>query len=249
MRSLSSIIKNHRTLQGNVITIGKEQPYFQTEKNSSSTGIATEATIEEIDFTFLEEEAKKEAMRIVQEAELKAQAILDQTQEQVYLMKQSFEEEMATYRNQVEEEVQAKQTQARQEVESIINAAYLEKESILKQAEPEIVELIVTLLHKIIDVKLISGIEWLTLFVKQVVEKEQFKESLQVIVAPQVLETHEEILKEAFKDLPVEVELLSDGRMKHTACRVETRTGGIMYDIEEGLQKILDELQLLCMEG
>lgn len=249
MRSLSSIIKNYRTLQGNIISIGKEQSYLQVETNSSSTAIAVEEPVEQIDLAFLEEEAKKEAMKIVQDAELKAKAILEKAQVEIATMKQNIEAETTAYRTQINEEIHMKQLQAQEEVDSLIKAAYLEKENIIKQAEPEIVELVAALVHKIVDFKLISGIEWLTLFVKQAIEKEQFKEKVQVIVASKMLEENEEALQEAFKHLPVEVELTCDSRLSCTSCKVESSKGGITYDIKEGLQKMLDELQLLCIKG
>lgn len=249
MRSLSSIIKNYRTLQGNIISIGKEETYFQAETNSSSAAIAVEESVEQINLAFLEEEAKKEAMRIVEEAELQAKAMLEQAQVEIATMKQNIEAETTAYRKQIAEELNMKQVKAQEEVDQIVKVAYLEKESIIKQAEPEIVELIGVLIHKIVDFKLISGIEWLTLFVKQAIEKEQFRESIQVIIAPEMLEENKQALEEAFKQLPIDVELTCDSRLSCTTCKVETPTGGITYDIKEGLQKMLDELQLLCMEG
>lgn len=246
MKSLSSIIKNYRTLQGNVITIGKskvEQALSQPVQNLQEEQVEV---IQKSDFTYLVEEAKKEAFQIIEEAKKEAETILNNVELEKENSINEFYAQKAELEKRAKEEYESILQEANKQREAILEQAYNEKETLLKQAEPEVVEIMTQLLHKIIDAKIISGREWLTLFVRQAIEKEQLRDHIKVYLSKASYELHQDLLTQTFATLPITIDLEVDGRLCESECIIETKTGTITYNIEKGLEQVIDEMKLLC---
>lgn len=246
MKSLSSIIKNYRTLQGNVITIGKSKGEEALSPPAQNLQEEKEEITQKIDFAYLVEEAKKEAFKIIEEAKKEAEAILNNVKLEKENSINEFYAQKAELEKRAKEEYESILQEAHRQREVILEQAYNEKETLLKQAEPEVVEIMTQLLHKIIDTKIISGREWLTLFVQQAIEKEQLRDHIKVYLSKTSFELHGDLLTQTFATLPITIDLEIDGRLCESECVIETKTGAITYNIEKGLEQVIDEMKLLC---
>ena len=246
MRSLSSIIKNYRTLQGNVITIGEGKVEQSLTPSAERMQEEKEQAVQQVDLTYLIEEARKEAFRIVEEAKNEAEAILNNVELEKENRLNEFYAQKGNLEKQAKEEYESILEEANKQRDAILEQAYMEKEALLKQAEPEVVEIMTQLLHKIIDAKIISGREWLTLFVQQAIEKEQLRDNIKVYLSKGSFEVHGDVLTQTFATLPIAIDLEIDGRLSESECVIETKTGAITYNIEKGLEQVIDEMKLLC---
>lgn len=248
-RLLSSIIKNYRTLQGESISIGIEKTLHLKESNT----LEEEALKAQDDYKKqvqdkykkIEEEAQSKAQKILYEAKMQAEAIL----EEAYLQKENLlnecHEEIQVLKQESADKILVDQQTSSEEVKRILEQAHREKQTILEQAEPELVEVLQVLLHTIIDEKIVSGVEWLTLLVKRMIEKEHINENIKVYVAPKLYEQYAKDLEGAFEDLTLYVQIEPDSQLLETSCLVETQVGSIHYDVSKGLQKVLDEIKIL----
>ena len=248
-RLLSSIIKNYRTLQGESISIGIEKIFHLKEANSQEEESlkAQDDYKKQVQDNYkkIEEEARNKAQKMLSEAEIQAKAIL----EEAYLQKENLlnrcHEEIQTLKQESADKILLDQQASSEEVKHIFEQAYREKQTILEQAEPELVEVLQVLLHTIIDTKIVSGVEWLTLLVKRIIEKERINENIKVHVAPKLYEEYAKDFEADFEDLSVAIQLEPDVQLTETSCLVETQVGSIHYDVSKGLQKVLDEIKIL----
>lgn len=247
-RSLSSIIKNYRTLQGESISIGMEQKIISQEKAIAQEKAVAQEIIDEqkiIHIKEIEEEAKKEAQKLLSEAKMQAEVILEEAYNQKEYLLNTWQQEIECLKQETSDQMAKDQEASQEKVKQIIEEAYIEKKKILEEAEPELVEALSSLLYTIVDIKLVSGIEWLTLLVKRMVEKEHLLEVIKVHVATRLYEQYQDEMKNAFEGLSISVEVIPDHHIEETSCLVETAVGSIHYDIRKGLQKVLDEIKIL----
>ena len=240
-RLLSSIIKNYRTLQGESISIGIEKTFDLQE----SEPVEEKKLQVQEDYKKVEQEARNKAKKILSDAKIQAEALLEEAHLQKEKLLSSCYEEIQRLKQEATDKILLDQKHTEETINNLLEEAYKEKQSILAQAEPELVEILQVLLHTIIDVKITSGIEWLTLLVKKMVESEHIYEAVKVHVPSSLYHQYAKDLEGAFEDLRFPVEIEPSGQLEETSCLVETQVGSIYYDIREGLQKVLDEIKIL----
>lgn len=246
MRSLSSVIKNYRTSQGNVVTIGKNKIEQVSSMSSDFSEKGKEETAQKIDSTHTIERAQKQAFEIIEQAKNEAKVILSKVHTEKTNIMNELDTQKIALQKKAQDEYERIIQEAYKQKEIILEAAYAEKEQLIKQIEPEMVELIAQLLHKIIHTKIISGKQWLHLFVQQAIEKEQLIGDIKIYLSHENIMRHKEALVEGLQELPINIQLEPDGRLSQSECKIETSTGTIEYNIEDGLEQVVDEMKLLC---
>lgn len=198
-----------------------------------------------IDYNALYEEALKAKEVILAEAKKQVSEMIEEAHECAQIMEQKAATESQRILQEANTQADKMIQTAKQEVEHLIEVAYQEKQQILNQAEPEVVEIIETLVGHIIHEEVARNNKWIAYIVKKMIMREKIIGGITVYVSPQVLESITEEEYKSFEQLKQEVILRADEEVNSTTCLVETSEGSILYDLSEGLDRILLELNML----
>lgn len=240
MRSLSSIIKSQRIARETIINLGITQmPKVLVEEETIDKEVC------EKEREALLKQAKLEAAQILAEAQDDAKRIIEQANQQVSQMHLDSEKICLELQEEVKLKVASIQEDAKRESENLINEAYHEKEAILRGVEPEIVNLVQQLVSHIVQEELVAHTEWIMLLLKKARQKEHIRERVELIINPTLAQRLSEKEREAIQSFGEGVTLNIDESLNDTSCAIKTSHGSMVYDVKQGLEKVLKELSIL----
>ncbi|MGL5674987.1 MAG: FliH/SctL family protein [Cellulosilyticaceae bacterium] len=244
---MSSIIKHNRIQQQGTIQLGQVQKREQPMTTSGEMPVVDMSQqLEEAETIKLE--AADAAKQILERARKEAETFLESAKREMANTYQQQESELA-HRQQVaaEERAQLLETTTK-ECESLLVAAQEEKQKLLEEAEPEVVDIIKQLVGRIVNVKVLQDEKWLPLIVQKMLASEKLAEPIRIQVAPDTYEQQRELLEEGLAHYHYPYQIESIAHLETSTCIVETSGGSIYYDIQEGLEEVLqlvDTLQQL----
>lgn len=244
---MSSIIKRGSIVQGSVIKLQDQVKLIDFEQVLDSKVSIEElpARQEDIDDNQLRKEALEEKENILLQAREEAANLLREAKEEAEQIKQEAfqkKQEILEYARIQEKEIVE---EAKEEATHTIEAALQEKHHILSSLESEVVEIIKLLVSHIIHEEIATGYKWLNYIVRKMLVKENLTGDLTVYVSPTLLERLSEKEYNSLKSIKESLKVLSDESMSDTSCIIETLEGSILYDLSEGLDKVLKDLNRL----
>lgn len=131
------------------------------------------------------------------------------------------------------------------EAESIKQEAINEKNELLASTEDEMVNTISYLVENIISNELKYNTRWLKLLVKKMIHKDNLVGDIIIRVSPVLYEKLTEEQLNQIKSLKDGVEIIQDELVDETMCIVACEQGTIQYDVNEGLQRVLQDIRIL----
>lgn len=266
---MSSIIKGERIRNQSVINLSERFQalhieYEKDEVDHASQDSISHAINQEIDTTIQEEtqeelqiniqeeqinmllaKANSEAEQIVEEARKQAEAMIAAAQSQ----SRNIEIDMQTKYAKLLEEANAK-TQviledATHEAEQIRVQAEVEKQELIKNTENDFTKVLKKLLSHIISEEVFNNTDWLICMVRKMLQECATKEPINIAVSQKVLEMLSETQKSQIKQLGDHITLEARTTLNDTSCLVETKQGNIHYDVIDGLERVISEIQIL----
>ena len=249
MKSLSSIIKGERIRTQSIIDFSSRQ----MEKNTQDKYI--KETTEQIDFSEekrlidFEKEKLKEVQKIIdaklQEADSKVRQMLLEAAQKANALQEEAEQLKTQLLFEIEQHKVTILEEAHQKAEHIVAKAYEEKEEIISRTENELVETLITLLNHIISEEMNYSSEWIKCLIRKMLNKEDISGGIKVIISPilytRLSEDELQAIKAISKDLIVETK----EQMSETTCLIEFNQGSIVYDVTQGLQRVIKDIRML----
>ncbi|MGL4343736.1 MAG: FliH/SctL family protein [Cellulosilyticaceae bacterium] len=237
---MSSIIKSHRILQETVIDLGKQKVPAIIVQQEEVRSIESD-----VDTTAIYEQAQAEAMQIVAQARSKADELLQEANQTIQEQHQQAYQEIQMQKDQMEITLQQMQQQTKEEVGQIMAQAYEQKEDIILQAEPEVIKLVQRLVTHIVHEEVTKNTDWVRLVLDRIRQEESLREPIELLIHPQIYEQITQQEKERIEKMGEGVRLHHDETITPTTCMIQTTHGQIVYDIEQGLARVLKELEIL----
>lgn len=249
MRSLSSIIKGERIRTHSVIDFSTRQ----VEKSIQEKYI--KETTEQINFQQEEqlidfkEEKLKEVQKVVdeklKEADFKVRQMLLEAVEKANTLQEEANQLKTQILFEIEEQKAVILEEAQQKAERIIAGAYEEKKEIIKNTEDELVETLIGLLNHIISEEMNYHSDWVKCLVRKMLNKEGISGRIKVIISPilytRLSENELQAIEAISKDLIVETR----EQINETTCIIEFNQGSIVYDIAQGLERVIKDIRML----
>ena len=190
-------------------------------------------------------EAHQMAQQIVEEAKHHAEEILSGALAKA----EELKEDTRAKQTQLLYETQAKAEtileEASKEAEEIKQQAYEEKEALIRSSEDELTEVLQKLLGHIISEELFENTQWLKCLVRKMLQECSTKEEIKIYVSSKVFEGLTESTKESIQALGDRVILEVKSTLSDTNCIVETKQGNIVYDVMEGMERVISEIKIL----
>lgn len=244
---MSSIIKKGSIIQGSVIKLQDQVKLIDFEKVLDSKASIEElpARQEDRGENQLREEALEEKENILLRAREEAANLLRKAKEEAEEIRQEVfqkKQEILEYARIQEKEIIE---EAKEQASYIIEGALEEKHRILSSLESEVVEIIKLLVSHIIHEEIATGYNWLNYIVRKMLVKENLTGDLTVYVSPTSLEGLAEEDYNSLKSIKESLKVLADESISDTSCIIETLEGSILYDLSEGLDKVLKDLNRL----
>lgn len=247
---MSSIIKRDYIKQGSIInlqeriqfTYTNELGSIEAEPNGNIQEIESEP---EIKYEKLYEQAIKQKEEILIQAKREAGEIMANAYEEIRITREEelkkIEQRIQEAKEQAENMIQT----AKIEEAQIIETAYNQKQEMLEQATPEVVEVIKMLVSHVLHEEVAKGNQWISYVVKKMIFKEKLLDDLVVYVSPHILASITTEEYKEFDSLKNQITLESDESLNNITCMVETTEGSILYDLSEGIDKIIKDLTVL----
>lgn len=247
MRLLSSIIKHSRINQLGTIQLGepKKSETLISDTNDIQESYKEKYNMAEKEALRLKEEAKRNARQILEQAREEADSLLNQAKLQQEELLEIAYLEMDEARKIVADEKRIIIADAHKEKDAIIQEAINQKEKILEQIEPEMVSIIKNLLNRIIDKQVVGSGQWLEWIVRKMIRTENINESIIVRISEECYEAYSSMLESQLGDFKYGVHIERDRTLNDFSCAIEATTGTIYYDVKEGLDEVLKELDML----
>lgn len=246
MRSLSNIIKGGRIRKETMIDFSER--YIAMHAQESDAELALEQTEEEKAFSIYEEklnEANEKATQILMEANQKAEQILQEALTNAAHIEEKAKNSEIEMHARMDEEKRKLLENTNNECARLLEEAQNEKTRIINESEGEIVETLKHLLQYIVSEELFNHTEWLECIVKRVLSDERLRDPITVLVSPNLYERLSDIEKQSIERLRKEIVLQEADELNDTSCKVITSEGCVEYDLNEGLNRVLSEIQIL----
>lgn len=249
MRSLSSIIKGERIRTQSIIDFSTrqidvlaEEDYINETINQSSFDEKEQLeSIQEKQLKEIQElidakleEADNQVRQMLSEAIQKSQAI----EEEAKQLKTHMLFEMTKEKEEVLEE-------ARKQAELILANAHKEKEELIMSTEGELVETLITLLNHIISEEMNYQVDWVKYLVRKMLSKEEILGKVKVIISPILYTRLSEKEIDAIKGIRKDLEIETRDNLNETTCMIEFNQGSIVYDISQGLERVINDTRIL----
>lgn len=249
MRSLSSIIKGERIRTQSIIdfstrqidVLAEEDYINETTDQSSFDEKEQLESIQEKQLKEIQElidakleEADNQVRQMLSEAIQKSQAI----EEEAKQLKTHMLFEMTKEKEEVLEE-------ARKQAEHILANAHKEKEELIMSTEGELVETLITLLNHIISEEMNYQVDWVKYLVRKMLSKEEILGKVKVIISPILYARLSEKEFDAIKGIRKDLEIETRDNLNETTCMIEFNQGSIVYDISQGLERVINDTRIL----
>ncbi|MDF2877389.1 MAG: hypothetical protein K0S30_485 [Clostridia bacterium] len=252
MRLLSSIIKGGRIREQKIINLSERFSAIdsQAERNdfllNEGTALAPQQEAEDM---FLQEEQThrmyEEAETALREAKEKARQIVEEAMGKADVIKEAAQKEKMSLLNEAVDKQKGILEAAKREAEQIVQDAETEKKHIIGNTESELAQTLMTLLQYLIGEEVYHNIDWLLCIIRKMLSNDALKKEIKIFVSPAMYNKLTDENKEKLKHIKEGVTLQSLETMEDTACRVETEQGAIEYDVKEGLDKVLSDIDIL----
>ncbi len=249
MRSLSSIIKGERIRAQSIIDFSSRQLERPTEEEY------IKETVEQLSFEEKEQlvDFKEEKLREIQKL---VDAKLEEADHQVRQMlleavqkSQAIEEEAKQVKTQMLFEMEQEKArileEAQRQAELIIAKAHEEKEELIMSTEGELVETLIALLNHIISEEMNYQVDWVKCLVRKMLNKEDISGKVKVIISPILYARLSENELEAIKDISKDLVVETRDNLNETTCMIEFNQGSIVYDIAQGLERVINDTRIL----
>ncbi|MDF2594862.1 MAG: hypothetical protein K0R69_1203 [Clostridia bacterium] len=250
MRLLSSIIKGGRIREQKIINLSERFSAVsgESEITDFSPNQETSLVPQQEEIVLLEEQINlmhEKASAVLREAEGKAKEIIEAALQQAKEIKETVQEEKINLLNETFNQQNKMIETAKKEAEQIVQDAQTEKKHIIGNIEEELAQTLMSLLQYLIGEEVYRNIDWLLCIVKKMLSNDVFKEEIKVFISPAMYNKLTEENKETIKAIKNGVTLHSLDTMKDTSCRVETEEGAIEYDIKDGLDRVISDIDIL----
>ena len=246
MRSLSNIIKGGRIRKETMIDFSER--YAAMQANADDAELALEQTEEEKSFSVFEEkmnEANEKAAQLIEEANEKAEKILQDALSNAKYIEEKAKNNEIEMQAQIDEERARLLEDTKSECSRLLEEAQAEKARIINESEGEIVNILQQLLQYIVSEELFNHTEWLECVVKRMLADERLKNPVKVLISPQLYERLSEKDRQSIENLRKEVTIEETDEVSDTACKLITGEGCVEYDLNEGLKRVISEIQIL----
>lgn len=181
--------------------------------------------------------ANEEAERIIANANAEAEALKKEAFAQAE--KQGYDDGF----RQALEETQEK----KEEAESLLENAKIEKQNILNSAEPEMVELVVNIINKLVNNAQIVNKDVIKCVIKKGLSQTKIMGDIFIHVSADdfddVTESKEDIVSEV--DGNAKIEIVKDLSLKIGDCLIETPFGNIDCSISQQLEEVKNSLNYI----
>ena len=244
MRSLSNIIKSGRVRSQTILDLSEH--YLIQER------LYSEELIEQEE----EKEDTKAYDQKVQEQEIYLQQQLLRAKAEVQKMREVAQNEVAQMLQEARQKANHTLAEAKEQGTKIKSAAegeakqiklkaQEEKVNILGMIEGEVVETIKILLEHIISEEMSYRTDWLYYLVKKMLKESYDGEEIKLTISSQLydhLSIHEIDKIEHLRD---KVTICASESLPRGKCQIDTSQGGLVYDVTEGLQKVLSDVEIM----
>lgn len=193
--------------------------------------------------------AKDEANQIINNAYAEANQILASANAEVEQLKNSTNEKIKEQTEQAQNQIQAQQDEAKLLCDNLINQAENEKQHILSQTEPEIVDLIIDLVGHIISHEMDSNSRWVKYLVKKILNNENITSNIEIGLPQTVYSKLDEEEFSQLENIVKGSKVVERLDMDGYTCIISTDNGDIIYNPQETLKKVTDDLKLLKQIG
>lgn len=191
------------------------------------------------------QEARQMANQIIAEAKQHAEEILSGALAKAESIKEETRAKQTQLLYETQEKTQSLLEGAHQEAEMIKRQAYEEKEELIRSSENELTEVLQKLLGHIISEELFDNTKWLQCLVHKMLQECPTKEEIIVYVSPETYDKLSEDVKANIVASGDKVRLEAKNNVSNTACIVETKQGNIVYDVMEGMERVVSEIKIL----
>lgn len=231
------------------VSIGAPMPLINTFKSEAKPAAEAEETAEKLENSAdmeeaansIIEDAKQMYQKIIEEANSEAKAAIEAAESEAQELMSASKE--TGYR----EGYESGYLEGRKEAQSVIDEAaelrkFLDdrKESIYKEAEEEVLQLVLEISKKVIGDELIQNNEVILSLVNMALQKCAFKKKLILKVSPQdsdfAIENKDRIcmLVEGISD----IDIVTDLSLSRGSCIIETPSGEINSSIDVQIKEI-----------
>lgn len=252
MRLLSSIIKGGRIREQKIINLSERFSDIDSQIESNDFLSNQEVALapqQEAEAIFLKEEqisrVYEEAENALHEAKEKAKQILEEAIGKAEEIKKTAQIEKNGLLNEARDKQNSIIEAAKKEAEQIVQEAKAEKKHIIGNTEKELAQTLMTLLQYLIGEEVYHNIDWLLCIVRKMLSNDIFKKEIKILVSPTMYNKLTVEHKKSIEQIKEGVTLQSSETIKDTECRVETEQGAIEYDVKEGLDKVLSDIDIL----
>ncbi len=248
MRSLSSIIKGERIRTQGIIDFSTRQVEWSTEGNDVHT--VTEEINKDIEeMSNYKEKQLKEVQEIVDaklaQANKQVNQILFEAKTKAKAIEEAAEELKNNLLSKALEEKEEILQDAHRQAEEIRADAYKEKNELIMGTEEELVNMLMALLNHIISEEMQYQTEWLKCLVRKMLSKDEILGEVKVIISPILFNrlSEEEIvvIEGIQKGLTIETK----DNLNETTCIIEYNQGTIVYDVTQGLERVIKDTRIL----
>lgn len=209
----------------------------------------------------VQEEVDKEIAHLIKRAEQEANIIIEQAKakaEQIVIKKQqeADKEKLVVLdkarQDGYKEGYDKGQLEAQNLIEQakvVLEDAYTEKEQVIEQAEPEMIELIISICRKILDQEILFNPDIIKVLIKKALNELQYDTSGITIKVPvdqydYVIENKLEIL-ENYND-PDGIEIWKDPTLQCGTCVVETPFGSVECNVKNQFAELKKQMRLIA---
>lgn len=256
MRLLSSIIKGRRIRSESKLQIENKNKYVAPEKGDEDLiGEQPKEAAQKEDVKIRIKEIKYKADTIIEDAKIEGQNQADliifqgrekAEQEAVVITEKARDDGYSKGYARGEQEAQA----LVEEAKKVIQDAQEEKQQILKEAEPEVIEMIIGICGKLISEEINFNKDTILILVRKAlkeVSSDMSDSEISIKVSPDeydyVLDNKDSIMKSVSN--PENIKILNDINLDKGVCIVETAFGSVKCNVEESFSEIKKQMRLI----
>lgn len=249
MRSLSSIIKGERIRNQSIIDFSIRQVEWSIEENDvHKVAEENEENIEE-DITCYKEKRLKEIQELIDAKLAQADEQINEMLSDAITKAKAIEKEAKQLKNdmlfELTEEKQKILDQAYKQAEGIIVEAYKEKDELIMNTEEELVDTLLLLLNHIISEEMHYQTDWLKCLVRKMLRKDEILGDVKVIISPILYDRLPEEERVAVEVLQKGLVVETKDNLNETTCIIECSQGSIVYDVTQGLERVINDTRIL----
>ncbi len=249
MRSLSSIIKGERIRTQSIIDFSTRQIDVLAEEDYINETIDQSSFDEKEQLESIQEKQLKEIQELIDAKLEEADNQVRQMLSEAIQKSQAIEEEAKQLKThmlfEMTKEKEEVLEEARKQAELILANAHKEKEELIMSTEGELVETLITLLNHIISEEMNYQVDWVKYLVRKILSKEEILGKVKVIISPILYTRLSEKEIDAIKGIRKDLEIETRDNLNETTCMIEFNQGSIVYDISQGLERVINDTRIL----